>query len=80
MYVALVHVHVVPDGLEQFAAASRKNAANSAREPGIARFDLLQQPDDPTRFVLVEVYRTPGDGGAQTDVALRQMAGRRGGH
>jgi quinol monooxygenase YgiN len=38
-----------------------ENAQNSVKEPGIARFDVIQQADDPTRFVLVEVYRTPAD-------------------
>ena len=38
-----------------------ENASNSVKEPGIARFDVVQQNDDPTRFVLVEVYRTPDD-------------------
>lgn len=58
MHIALVHVRVVPEGLDAFAAASRENAENSRREPGVVRFDVLQQQDDPTRFVLVEVYRT----------------------
>lgn len=46
---------------EQTPAATVENARNSAQEPGIARFDVVQQADDPTRFVLVEVYRTPDD-------------------
>jgi quinol monooxygenase YgiN len=54
-------VHVKPDRVEAFRAASLENARNSVREPGIARFDVIHQPDDPTRFVLVEVYRTPDD-------------------
>jgi len=53
-----VHVHVKPDCVEAFKAATLKNARQSIREPGIARFDVVQQADDPTRFVLVEVYRT----------------------
>lgn len=61
MHVVHVFVHVKPDAVEAFAAASRENARHSVREPGIARFDVLQQGDDPTRFVLVEVYRTPKD-------------------
>ncbi len=52
-----VFVHVVADGVEAFREASIENARNSVQEPGIARFDVLQQADDPTRFVLVEVYR-----------------------
>jgi quinol monooxygenase YgiN len=59
MIVIHVHVNVTPAGIEAFAEASRKNAEQSVREPGIARFDVIQQHDDPTRFVLVEVYRSP---------------------
>jgi quinol monooxygenase YgiN len=69
MYVALVHVHVVPDGLEAFAAASRRNAEHSRLEPGVARFDVLRQQDDPTRFVLVEVYRSPDAAAAHKQTA-----------
>jgi quinol monooxygenase YgiN len=61
MLVVNVHVHVKPDRIEAFKAASIENARNSVKEPGIARFDLLQQQDNPSRFVLVEVYRTPDD-------------------
>jgi len=58
MLVVHVHVHVKPDQVEAFKAATFENARHSVREPGIARFDIIQQQDDPTRFVLVEVYRT----------------------
>ena len=57
MLILHVHVHVKPDGLEAFKEATIENARHSRLEPGIARFDLIQQNDDPTRFVLVEVYR-----------------------
>jgi quinol monooxygenase YgiN len=57
MQIVLVHIHVKPDWIEEFKAASLDNASNSVQEPGVARFDVLQQADDPTRFVLVEVYR-----------------------
>ena len=57
LLVVHVHVHVKPDGVEAFRAASLDNARASVREPGIARFDVVQSTDDPTRFVLVEVYR-----------------------
>ncbi len=59
MLVVHVHVHVKPECVEAFRLASIENASNSIREPGIARFDVVQQADDPTRFVLVEAYRTP---------------------
>ena len=61
MYIVHVFVHVKPEHLEAFRAATLENAQNSVNEPGIARFDVIQQVDDPTRFVLVEVYRTPAD-------------------
>ncbi len=58
LLVVEVSVHVKPDAVEAFRAATLANARASVREPGIARFDLLQDRDDPTRFVLIEVYRT----------------------
>jgi autoinducer 2-degrading protein len=58
MHIALVHVHVKPDCIETFVAATNVNAASSRLEPGIVRFDVLRQQDDPARFILVEVYRT----------------------
>lgn len=61
MFIVHVFVHVKPEHIEAFKAASLENARNSVQEPGIARFDIIQQQDDPTRFVLVEVYRTPND-------------------
>jgi len=57
MQILIVHLHVKQEFLEPFRVATSENAANSRKEPGIARFDLLQQADDPTRFVLIEVYR-----------------------
>jgi (4S)-4-hydroxy-5-phosphonooxypentane-2,3-dione isomerase len=57
MLVALVYVHVKPEYLEAFKEVTLENARNSVQEPGVARFDVIQQEDDPTRFVLVEVYR-----------------------
>lgn len=61
MYIVHVFVHVKPDQIDAFRAATIENARNSVQEPGIARFDVIQQADDATRFVLVEVYRTPDD-------------------
>jgi autoinducer 2-degrading protein len=58
MLIVHVHVHVKPECLAAFKEATLENAAQSVREPGIARFDVTQQSDDPTRFVLVEAYRT----------------------
>lgn len=61
MLIVHVFVHVKPDQVEAFKAATLENARNSVQEPGIARFDVIQQKDDPACFVLVEVYRTPED-------------------
>ncbi|MCE5334795.1 MAG: antibiotic biosynthesis monooxygenase [Desulfobacteraceae bacterium] len=61
MFIVHVFVHVKYDKVEAFKAASAENGRNSIREPGVARFDIVQQMDDPTRFVLVEVYRTAED-------------------
>lgn len=61
MLVVHVFVHVKSDQVEAFQQASLENARNSIQEPGIARFDIIQQQDDSTRFVLVEVYRTSDD-------------------
>jgi len=52
-----VSIQVKPECIERFIEATGENAENSLKEPGIARFDLVQQQDDPTRFMLVEVYR-----------------------
>lgn len=58
MLIVHVFVHVKPEYVEAFKLATIENARNSVQEPGIARFDVIQQADDPTRFVLVEIYRT----------------------
>jgi quinol monooxygenase YgiN len=57
MLAVHVFIQVKPDCIERFIEATKENAENSLKEAGIARFDLTQQRDDPTRFVLVEVYR-----------------------
>jgi autoinducer 2-degrading protein len=59
MLVVHVNVRVKPESLEAFKAATLANASASIREPGVARFDVMQQQDDPTRFTFVEAYRTP---------------------
>ena len=56
MYIVHVFVHVKPEFVEAFKAASLDNAQNSVQEPGVRRFDVIQELDDPSRFVLVEVY------------------------
>jgi quinol monooxygenase YgiN len=61
MLIVHVFVHVLEDQVDAFKAATIDNAQNSVQEPGIARFDVIQNLDDPTHFVLVEVYRTADD-------------------
>jgi quinol monooxygenase YgiN len=59
MIILHVHIRVKPECVEAFKAATLENARQSVREPLVARFDVVQQADDPTRFVLVEAYRSP---------------------
>jgi len=63
MFIVHIHVHVKPEYVEAFKQASVANARESLKEPGVARFDLIQQADDPTRFMLLEVYRSVEDAG-----------------
>jgi autoinducer 2-degrading protein len=61
MLILVVQVHVKPEHLEEFKEATVINASSSMQEPGITRFDVIQQEDDPTRFVFIETYRAPED-------------------
>jgi quinol monooxygenase YgiN len=58
MFIVIVQAHVKPEFIEDFKIATIDNASNSIYESGIARFDFYQQSDDPSRFVLIEVYRS----------------------
>ena len=69
MNVVLVHVHVKPEFMEAFKQATVQNASSSVKEPGIARFDVIQQADDPTRFILVEAYKTTEASAAHKETA-----------
>lgn len=69
MFIVHVHAHVKPEFVEAFKQATLENARQSVREPGVARFDVIQQQDDPTRFILVEVYRTPEDAAKHKETA-----------
>ncbi|MBK9600458.1 MAG: antibiotic biosynthesis monooxygenase [Anaerolineales bacterium] len=69
MNIVLVHVHVKPEFVEAFKQASIENASNSVKEDGIARFDVIQQNEDPTRFILVEVYKTAEASAAHKETA-----------
>jgi len=72
MLIVHVFVNVKPEQVEAFRTASLENARNSVQEPGIARFDVLQEQDEPTRFVLVEIYRTSEDPGKHKETAHYQ--------
>lgn len=69
LLVVHVYVQVQPECVEAFKEATLANARASRQEPGVARFDVVQQTDDPTRFVLVEVYRTPAAPAAHKETA-----------
>jgi (4S)-4-hydroxy-5-phosphonooxypentane-2,3-dione isomerase len=69
MFIVHVHVHVKTESVEAFRHATIENARQSVQEPGIARFDVAQQQDHPTRFVLVEVYRDEGAAAAHKETA-----------
>jgi quinol monooxygenase YgiN len=60
---------VKPDRIEDFCVATIANARESVREPGIARFDVLQDSSDPSRFALVEIYRTSAAPAAHKETA-----------
>lgn len=72
MNVMLVHVHVKPEYVEEFKTITLENARNSVKEPGVARFDVIQQVDDPTRFMLVEAYRQKEDHARHRETAHYQ--------
>ena len=69
MHVTMVHVHVKSDHLDAFLTATEANHRGSVAEPGNRRFDVLQDPADPTHFVLYEVYLTPEDAAAHKETA-----------
>lgn len=69
MLVVHVHVHVKPDSIDDFRTATLDNARQSLNEPGVARFDVIQDQTERTHFVLVEVYKTEGAPGAHKETA-----------
>ena len=73
MLIVHVHVHVKSEFVQAFAAASLENARQSIREPGVAHFDVVQQNDDPARFILVEAYRTSAAPAAHKETAHYQL-------
>lgn len=69
MHVTLVHVHVKPECVDAFVAASEANHRGSVAEPGNRRFDILQDPNDPTQFILYEAYASAEDAAAHKETA-----------
>jgi quinol monooxygenase YgiN len=69
MMILHVHIHVKPECVEAFKAATLENARASVREAAVARFDVVQRADDPTRFVLLEAYRVPEGHAAHRETA-----------
>ncbi len=69
MLIVHVHVHVKPEAVAEFSQATLENARASVQEAGIARFDVVRQQDDPSRFLLIEVYRTPEAAAAHKETA-----------
>ena len=69
MNIVLVHVHIKPEIVDAFKQATIENASYSVKEEGIERFDVIQQVDDPTRFILVEVYKTANASAAHKETA-----------
>lgn len=61
MHATLVYVHVKTEHINDFIKACAENHRNSINEPGNFRFDILQQNDDPSRFVLYESYANESD-------------------
>lgn len=69
MQVTLVHVHVKPQFVDAFIAATRANHEASVREPGNRRFDVLQDPAEPARFIFYEAYASAEDAAAHKQTA-----------
>jgi quinol monooxygenase YgiN len=69
MHIVHVWITVVPESIDAFRLATLDNARNSLQEPGVARFDFLEDVEQPGRFILVEVYRTAEDAGRHKETA-----------
>jgi (4S)-4-hydroxy-5-phosphonooxypentane-2,3-dione isomerase len=69
MHVTLVYVHVLPDQIDAFIAATRANHEGAVKEPGNRRFDVLQDSADPGHFILYEAYATAADAAAHKETA-----------
>lgn len=69
MFIVCVHAHVKAESVADFRQATIENARSSVQEPGILRFDVVEQQDDATRFVLMEAYRSPEAAAAHKETA-----------
>ncbi|MEO7997540.1 MAG: putative quinol monooxygenase [Gemmatimonadaceae bacterium] len=69
MIIVHVFIHVKADSVNAFSAATLENARHSVNEPGIMRFELIQQDDDANQFLLIEIYRTVADAGLHKETA-----------
>jgi len=69
LHVVFVHVRVQPHLVDEFRLATLANASESVNEPGVARFDVVQETDTPTRFVLIEAYHGPAGAAAHKETA-----------
>jgi quinol monooxygenase YgiN len=72
LHIALVNAHVRAERVEDFRQATLVNASESRKEAGVVRFDVVQETDDPTRFVLIEVFRSPAAAAAHRETAHYQ--------
>jgi quinol monooxygenase YgiN len=69
VYIVLVDVSVKPTDVDKFIQSTLDNAKNSRLEPGVARFDIIQDKDDLTKFVLIEAYHTTEDAAKHKETA-----------
>jgi quinol monooxygenase YgiN len=69
MHIVHVFISVIPESVEAFRLATLDNARNSLQEPGVARFDFLEDVEQPGHFTLVEVYRTTEDASRHKETA-----------
>ncbi|NIA15055.1 MAG: antibiotic biosynthesis monooxygenase [Nitrospiraceae bacterium] len=67
MYILHVDIAVKPDCVDEFVEATLANARGSVQEPGCARFDIVQDREDPAHFRLIEVYRNEAAVAAHKD-------------
>lgn len=67
MHVTIVYIRVKPEHVSEFIAATRRNHEGAVQEAGNRRFDVIQDANDPTRFVLYEAYLSAADAAAHKE-------------